>query len=827
MFCRKCGNKLNDDVKFCPKCGTKVDMRQDDVDIQQNKNFFAWSNVRKKRVLTSMMLVVLLAGSIMGIKASRTHLGSGAHYENQNDDKNTITGSEGKNKIFTLKPEMVKRDKKTGISYVSNIIIVYCNEEPTDEELRKLEEISDGTIVGSIPSIYQYQIEVPSQSYEAQKTKCELIESEEFVRIAYPELAAEIEENTIPNDPWGMFGDDWSEDDPSGNNWWIEAINAPSAWNYNNQINPVNIGIVDNGFDVNHEDLKGVIKHVSKYNDSNIHGTHVAGIIGANANNKIGITGVVWNAQIYTHDYELTPEQNEEYEKKVGEKWAAYSEIFSGIEELVVDYGCKVVNLSLGDKLRKENFTDDKVQATGEAVSAFMAGLLNNNDFIIVESAGNGYGIFSRPIDAKYNGLFCSVLKSNCVESENVSADDILNRIIIVGATKNKKKNNYTTSRFSNYGENVDIWAPGTEIYSALPEGEYASKDGTSMAAPMVSGVVALAWGANPALSGPEVKAILCDKKNQKKVNVPNNKHYPKDWYGMVNAQLAVEDALGKIKEPEVLVKSEESEDATVVEAPSYAPKDVDLKKIWGDIEVDEYVIPGYEVHFYLPKTVKVAHMSPPKFGPGEGEYSVYITGEGMQNEYLMCTGADTKETAVIGDAWYLLRKFQEVGNMEYFLEFPDEDEYVGSNPAIFDFCEKYSQKILDSAWVAVDAPKPYYTLSVGSDDGELVDEYGTFTDDLKYVYHGIPSVVTRRKDGKATYVVGVHIAPGRYKIRAAFGYGSIEIFSEAGESKFKKKDIDGPDDSYKEEVDLKEGDRILLDADPEEALAITFNNKY
>ena len=82
---------------------------------------------------------------------------------------------------------------------------------------------------------------------------------------------------------------------------------------------------------------------------------------------------------------------------------------------------------------------------------------------------------------------------------------DVLNRIIIVGATKNKKKNNYTTYSFSNYGENVDIWAPGTGIYSTVPVVGYFPFDGTSMAAPMVSGVVALAWGANPALSGPEL----------------------------------------------------------------------------------------------------------------------------------------------------------------------------------------------------------------------------------------------------------------------------------------------------------------------------------
>ena len=146
------------------------------------------------------------------------------------------------------------------------------------------------------------------------------------------------------------------------------------------------------------------------------------------------------------------------------------------------------------------------------------------------------------------------------------------------------------------------------------------------------------------------------------------------------------------------------------------------------------------------------------------------------------------------------------------------------SSDAVFDFCEKYSQKIVDSAWVAVDAPTPYYTFSVGSDDGKLTDEYGTFTEDYHFVYHDVPSVVTRRKDGKATYVVGVHIAPGSYNIRPTFGYGDIEIFSESGESKFKRDDIVAQDESFEKDIELKKGDRIVLDADSKEALAITFN---
>lgn len=563
MFCRKCGHKLNDDARFCPKCGTQItshiepsetnSTESDGVEIKKSQGANEESsNGRKRRppkkgrVIRFLFLLFVLCLLALLYKSARYYLGLSFAGNGQNEYEVSITEAGSNNTIYELKPEYVQQDDSTGIYYVSNIIIMNCKKDVSEQEVQSIIDSIEGKIVGSIPSIHQYQIEVASDSYEGLKKLCQVLEAYEKVRSAYPDLAVQLEEQTIPDDPWGMFGSSWSEDNPSGNNWWVEAINAPSAWDYNSYLESVNIGIVDSGFDVNHKDLQGVIKSVSEYNDSKKHGTHVAGIIGARDNNQAGITGVVWNAQIYTHDWSLKKKQQKQSEEKTGEEWSSYSEIYAGIEELVVNHNCKVVNLSLGIKPQKKLMTDEFVDAHGQATSEFMVGLLEDHDFIIVQSAGNG-DENSKPMDTKYNGHFCSVSRNNCGSSDNVSVDDVLNRIIIVGAAQNKGSNNYVCSSFSNYGDNVDIWAPGSGIYSTVPIFGYSKLDGTSMAAPVVTGVVALVWETDPSMSGDQVKSFICSNQSKKYIVYGDESRdfYTLDRYGMVNAQLALEQALG------------------------------------------------------------------------------------------------------------------------------------------------------------------------------------------------------------------------------------------------------------------------------------------
>ncbi|MBR5619395.1 MAG: S8 family serine peptidase, partial [Clostridia bacterium] len=110
-------------------------------------------------------------------------------------------------------------------------------------------------------------------------------------------------------------------------------------------------------------------------------------------------------------------------------------------------------------------------------------------------------------------------------------------------------------SSFSNYGDGVSIFAPGSWVFSTdtAENGGYSYKSGTSMAAPVVTGIAALTWSVNPALTGAEVKAIICDPANTvyRCVN-----HYWEDdidipSYPMINAKLSVEAAIKTLGLPE------------------------------------------------------------------------------------------------------------------------------------------------------------------------------------------------------------------------------------------------------------------------------------
>lgn len=264
------------------------------------------------------------------------------------------------------------------------------------------------------------------------------------------------------------------------------------------------------------------------------------------------------------------------------------------------------------------------------------------------------------------------------------------------------------------------------------------------------------------------------------------------------------------------IVAEQDAEETLAAEEPTeQIEKTVDLKAIWGDTDVEEYVDPVLNVHFYLPKTVEVSKMEHPKDWEVTGS-TIYITGEGMKNEAFMTTGAETKEVSLNSDPATLCKTFQNIGNMEYLLYLPSVESWPEPSQASLDFYEKYGDRIIASAWVPADNPNPYYTFSVGSDDGVI-------SEGNAWLFHDIPSSIIQRKDGKAIYVVGTHIPAGHYQVRVTLGYGSMEIIDKSDISKFKQTGIDGAKINFDQELDLEEGDRILLDADPKEALAITF----
>ncbi|MCK4561672.1 MAG: S8 family serine peptidase, partial [Flavobacteriaceae bacterium] len=204
--------------------------------------------------------------------------------------------------------------------------------------------------------------------------------------------------------------------------------------------------------------------------DDEMHGTHVSGITLATRNNGKGMNGVAKNVKLMSI---RTVPDGDEYDKDV-----------ALAIRYATDNGAKVINMSFGKSY------SPNAEWVHEAYK-----YAASKDVLLVHAAGN---------DGK-----------NIDKSDNFPTDapnkvsEIVDNVISVGAmTRNYDENLVAT--FSNYGKlNVDIFAPGLEIYSTIPKDEYKSIQGTSMAAPEVAGVAALIRSYYPQLSASQVKHIL------------------------------------------------------------------------------------------------------------------------------------------------------------------------------------------------------------------------------------------------------------------------------------------------------------------------------
>ncbi|MDZ8029711.1 S8 family peptidase [Nostoc sp. DedSLP04] len=277
--------------------------------------------------------------------------------------------------------------------------------------------------------------------------------------------------------------------DLGGNNWGADLVKAPEVWAHGYTGKGVVVAVVDTGVDYNHEDLKNNIWTNSKeiagngidddgngyvddtygWNfadqnnntlDDNGHGTHVSGTI-AGENNNYGVTGIAYDAKIMP------------VKALDSSGSGSYSSISKGIR-YAVDNGANVINLSLGGGSSNRTLESAINYASSKGV-------------IVVMAAGND-GDSSPDYPARYAS------KSG----------------IAVGAVD---KNNNLADFSNRSGTNpiAYVTAPGVKVYSSVPNNQYATYSGTSMAAPHVAGIVALMLSANSNLTDAQVRQIVTE----------------------------------------------------------------------------------------------------------------------------------------------------------------------------------------------------------------------------------------------------------------------------------------------------------------------------
>ena len=357
----------------------------------------------------------------------------------------------------TTVPGVAQTPPNLGITYSE---IRLLNPSKGNESLR-----SFSTMVANDKQNNVYVLMLEEEGEQAVRRALEILNANPAVEIAEPAFYYQL--YTTPNDP--RFPEQYA----------LQKINAQQAWNIATGSKKVVVGIIDTGIDGAHPDLAedlwvnpnpnrdGYVNDINGYDfvnrkggipaDVGSHGTHVSGIIGAKGNNGIGVSGINWDVSLAWLGVGLEGD---------------FISIEAAIEALnyANNHNIQITNNSYGGSDYSEIFED----------------AIRNYNGLFVASAGN---------DSKDNDI-----------SPSYPANYNLPNVITVASTDQ----NDNLSYFSNYGANsVHIAAPGSDILSTVPNGQYELFSGTSMASPYVAGVAALMKSVDPDLSPEQIREIL------------------------------------------------------------------------------------------------------------------------------------------------------------------------------------------------------------------------------------------------------------------------------------------------------------------------------
>ncbi|MGH9944188.1 MAG: S8 family peptidase [Pyrinomonadaceae bacterium] len=294
-----------------------------------------------------------------------------------------------------------------------------------------------------------------------------------------------------PNDQ--MFGEQWALQNTGQREGKSQAdISAVLAWEKTQGSDKIVVAVLDTGVDYNHNDLKGNMwtrpAGVAPYEDEDLgafddrygfdaadndgdpmddngHGTHCAGIVGAEGDNSEGIAGVNWKVEIMPLKFLGRGGS--------GTTKDAIESINYAIDRKRAGVNLRIISASWGSTMYSRAL-EDAIRRAGE------------EGIIFIAAAGNA--------------------SVNNDRRPHYPSSYKLPNVVAVAALNRRD----TLASFSNYGaQGVHLAAPGAEILSTWPKNKYEEHSGTSMATPVVSGVAALVLSVNPKMTVKELRERL------------------------------------------------------------------------------------------------------------------------------------------------------------------------------------------------------------------------------------------------------------------------------------------------------------------------------
>jgi len=364
--------------------------------------------------------------------------------------------AEGKYKIESVRPNSMEdttvvtgEDNGDASHYHINEVVVRFYNPPSEADLAKIK--ADIRALTAKKLGYTYVFRSREMETEAMMNYFKVNWNPYYVEPHYLYLTNEADTSSIiPND--ALYAD---------YQWNLPSIETEKGWKLSKGSDNVLIAVLDTGVQGDHPDLGGkiapgmnLIAEQDAPEDDVGHGTHVTGIIAAVVNNGEGVAGLTWNNKVMPVKVLDSSGAGSTYSVAEGIIWAT-------------DNGAKVINMSLG------NYAD--AQFLHDAVK-----YAYDRDVVLVAASGND-------------------------NTERPGFPAAYPEVIAVASTDEDG----TRSSFSNYGDYIDVAAPGASIASTYPGSQYAALSGTSMASPHVSALAGLIRSINPDLSNIEVMDII------------------------------------------------------------------------------------------------------------------------------------------------------------------------------------------------------------------------------------------------------------------------------------------------------------------------------